>query len=277
MLKLSEVLNRFNLSAQVFYAGDVCGTLAFEQASPLEGHMHLIKQGRLTLRTGDTSAYLIEQPSLVFMARSQPHQLRAQVEAGTQVVCASILYGVGNNNPLANAFPPVLVLPLAEDPRLAFVCTWLFDEAFAELEGRQLAINRLGELLVLQMLRHLVERASLHTGMLAGLAHPQLHKALLAIHGDPARAWSLVELANLAGMSRSKFAELFKAVLGQPPGDYLIEWRLGVAQSLLRQLKPVGLVAHEVGYENASVLARVFRKKIGLTPLEWLERQRELA
>ena len=69
------------------------------------------------------------------MARSQPHQLRAQVEAGTQVVCASILYGVGSNNPLANAFPPVLVLPLDEDPRLAFVCTWLFDEAFAELEG----------------------------------------------------------------------------------------------------------------------------------------------
>lgn len=276
MLKLSEVLNQFNLSAQVFYAGDVCGTLAFEQASPLEGHMHVIKQGRLDIRAGDAWTHVIERPSLVFMARSQQHQLRAQVEVGAQVVCASIVYGVGNNNPLANAFPPVLVLPLDEDPRLAFVCNWLFDEAFAELEGRQLAINRLAELLVLQMLRHLVERASLQTGMLAGLAHPQLHKALLAIHSAPAHGWSLPELASLSGMSRSKFAEEFKAVLGQPPGDYLIEWRLGVAQSLLRQLKPVGLVAHEVGYENASVLARVFRKKLGLTPLEWLERQREL-
>ncbi|HMW70571.1 MAG TPA: AraC family transcriptional regulator, partial [Cellvibrionaceae bacterium] len=116
----------------------------------------------------------------------------------------------------------------------------------------------------------------LQTGMLAGLAHPHLHRALLAIHSNPAHSWSLMELASLSGMSRSKFAEEFKTVLGQPPGDYLIEWRLGVAQSLLQKLKPVGLVAHEVGYENASVLARVFRKKLGLTPLEWLERQREL-
>lgn len=276
MLKLSEVLNRFNLSAKVFYAGDVCGTLGFDQASPLEGHMHLIKQGRLEIQSGTAKTYTIERPSLVFMARSHQHQLRAQVDASTQVVCASIVYGVGNNNPLANAFPALLILPLEDDPRLAFVCNWLFEEAFAELEGRQLAINRLAELLVLQMLRHLVERASLQTGMLAGLAHPQLHKALLAIHGEPAYAWSLAELSSLSGMSRSKFAEEFKTVLGQPPGDYLIEWRLGVAQSLLRQLKPVGLVAHEVGYENASVLARVFRKKLGLTPLEWLERQREL-
>ena len=178
---------------------------------------HLIKQGRLTLRTGDTSAYLIEQPSLVFMARSQPHQLRAQVEAGTQVVCASILYGVGNNNPLANAFPPVLVLPLDEDPRLAFVCTWLFDEAFAELEGRQLAINRLGNCWCCRCCVTWWSAPAYTPACWQALLTPQLHKALLAIHGDPARAWSLVELANLAGMSR-KFAELFKAVLGQPPG-----------------------------------------------------------
>ena len=260
MLKLSEVLNRFNLSAQVFYAGDVCGTLAFEQASPLEGHMHLIKQGRLTLRTGDTSAYLIEQPSLVFMARSQPHQLRAQVEAGTQVVCASILYGVGNNNPLANAFPPVLVLPLDEDPRLAFVCTWLFDEAFAELEGRQLAINRLGNCWCCRCCV---------TWWSAPAYTPACWQALLTLsctrpcwpytetrRGLGAwwnwRTWPVCRAANSPNCSRLYWASrrgLFNRVAP------------GVAQSLLRQLKPVGLVAHEVGYENASVLARVFRKK----------------
>jgi AraC-like DNA-binding protein len=277
MLKLSDVLNRFSLSAQVFYAGDVCGSLNFDQANPLEGHLHLVKQGTLEVHAGQCLSYRVAEPSLVFMARSRKHQLQAQMEPGTQVVCTSILYGAGNNNPLANAFPPLLILPLSQDAQLEFVCQWLFDEAFEQREGRQLAINRLAELLVLQMLRHLVANACLQTGMLAGLAHPQLHRALLAMHGNPAKAWGLEELASLCGMSRSKFAEVFKAVLGQPPGDYLIEWRLGVAQSLLRQLKPVGLVAHEVGYENASILARVFRKKIGMTPLEWLEQQRELA
>jgi AraC-like DNA-binding protein len=108
--------------------------------------------------------------------------------------------------------------------------------------------------------------------MLAGLSHPQLSKVLIKIHEKPEENWNLDSLSNLAAMSRSKFAELFKEVVGQPPGDYITDWRLFVAQGLLKENKSVGLVANEVGYENGSALARVFRKKTGLSPKEWLDK-----
>lgn len=73
-------------------------------------------------------------------------------------------------------------------------------------------------------------------------------------------------------MSCSKSAELFKRTVGQSPGDYVIDWRIVVAQGLLQQDKPVSLVANAVGYENGSALARVFRKKLGMSPKEWLEK-----
>ena len=80
-------------------------------------------------------------------------------------------------------------------------------------------------------------------------------------------------MAEIALMSRSKFAEVFKEVIGQTPNDYLLEWRVSVAQSLLLKGKSVSLVANSVGYETASALSRVFRKKLELSPKEWLELQ----
>jgi len=110
--------------------------------------------------------------------------------------------------------------------------------------------------------------------LLAGLGHPQLSKVILAIQSAPEQPWGLIEMADIALMSRSKFAELFKRIVGQSPGDYVIDWRVIVAKNLLLQGKPVSLVANAVGYENGSTLARVFRKKLGLSPKEWLEQKR---
>ncbi|MFT5807737.1 MAG: transcriptional regulator GlxA family with amidase domain [Moritella dasanensis] len=108
-------------------------------------------------------------------------------------------------------------------------------------------------------------------GLLAGLAHPQVSKVLLAIHDAPERQWGLEEMAALALMSRSKFADVFKHTVGQSPGDYIIDWRIIVAKGLLQKNKPVSLVANAVGYENGSALARVFRKKLGVSPKQWLQ------
>jgi AraC-like DNA-binding protein len=72
-------------------------------------------------------------------------------------------------------------------------------------------------------------------------------------------------------MSRSKFADVFTRTVGQSPGDYLIDWRIIVAKGLLKENKPVAIVANAVGYENGSALARVFRKKLGISPKQWVE------
>ena len=116
-----------------------------------------------------------------------------------------------------------------------------------------------------------MDSGKLTQGVLAGLAHAQLSKVIMAIHQRPEEAWRLEDMMGLAHMSRSKFADEFRQVVGQSPGDYLIEWRVAVAQNLLKRGKPVGWVANEVGYETPSALARVFRKKTGLSPKQWLK------
>jgi transcriptional regulator GlxA family with amidase domain len=131
-------------------------------------------------------------------------------------------------------------------------------------------LDRLIEVVFIQVLRDLMDQQRLQVGLLAGLAEPRLARAINAMHADPARSWTLEDLAATAGMSRARFAVKFREVVGTTPGSYLGEWRLGVAQSLLRQGKPVQLVSDIVGYGSASALSRAFRAQVGRSPKEWV-------
>lgn len=86
------------------------------------------------------------------------------------------------------------------------------------------------EAVLIQVLRHLMESGEIRSGMLAGLGHPKLRHALIAMHETPAREWSLEDLADAAGMSRSGFADAFREIVGSTPGAYLQGWRISVAQ-----------------------------------------------
>ncbi len=251
--------------------------VSFGEAGSDEGHLHLLKRGRLQVMDSPGQATVLAEPSLVFFPRPSVHRLMVDEADQAEIVCASIRYGTGPQNPLANALPSLLVLPLDGLGRLQATVEWLFEEAFAEHSGRQMMMDRLTEVLLIQILRYVVDSGMVAHGMLAGLAHPQLSHAIKAIHADPAKAWPLDELASLCAMSRSKFAEEFRLTVGNSPGDYLIEWRVSVAQGLLKKGKPVGWIANEVGYENASALARVFRKKTGRSPREWLLRREAIS
>jgi AraC-like DNA-binding protein len=92
---------------------------------------------------------------------------------------------------------------------------------------------------------------------------------VILLHEQPATPWSVAELAAAANLSRAGFAELFRRVVGQSPADYLVNWRISLAQKRLREGKPIALIAEEVGYESPSALARAFRRKTGLSPREW--------
>jgi AraC-like DNA-binding protein len=96
------------------------------------------------------------------------------------------------------------------------------------------------------------------------------------MHADPSQEWTLELMARMAGMSRSRFAAAFTDTVGMPPGEYLAQWRIGLAKRLLRRGFALKLVALEVGYGSASALTRAFTHGVGLTPTQWLAGQREL-
>jgi len=109
-------------------------------------------------------------------------------------------------------------------------------------------------------------------GILVGLSDLRLGKAIDGMHKHPEASWSLEQLAQRAGMSRARFAAYFRQVVGMTPFDYLTNWRLGVAQTMLRKGNSLKLVASAVGYANATALTRVFTQRVGMSPSEWLAR-----
>lgn len=104
-------------------------------------------------------------------------------------------------------------------------------------------------------------------GWLAGLNDPSVAAALRAIHAEPARVWRLRELAAQAGLSRTAFAERFRARVGQPPVEYAATWRMRVAARRLREgRRPVSAVAHELGFLSDSAFGAAFRRVHGVAP-----------
>ena len=105
--------------------------------------------------------------------------------------------------------------------------------------------------------------------LLAGLAHPQLARALTALHTQPGHAWDLPSLAATAGMSRSSFAAIFHRVVGTSPADYLARWRMVLAGQWLQRGEPLKQVALQLGYSNASAFSRAFAAHHGQAPRAW--------
>lgn len=267
--RLSALLDRFQLRARVFHAGPLCGISSFEERNAT-GHVHLLRQGALRLTDAQGRHTVVAEPSVLLFPRAATHRLEACDPQGAELVCASVDFGAGDENPLLRALPASLVVPLARLRGLDLTQQLLFAEALNRRCGHEAVVDRLTEVLLVQLLRYAIEQQLVDGGLMAGLADPRLHRALAAVHADPGRAWTLASMAAEAGMSRARFAAHFLRCVGVPPGEYLTMWRLGLARSLLRRGLSLKQVAGDVGYANASAFGRVFARRLGSSPGAWL-------
>ena len=104
-------------------------------------------------------------------------------------------------------------------------------------------------------------------GLLYALADPQLGRAIEAMHADPSRRWTLAELANLAGLSRSIFAQRFRARVGETPMGYLTRWRMTLARDRLQNGRvSLGTIANALGYGSENSFNTAFRRETGCSP-----------
>ncbi len=269
---LSRLLSRFAVTAGVFYTGRICGVHPFG-ADRYRGHLHLIEQGPVDLIDDQGRSQRIEKPTILYMPRPERHTLVADDAQGAKVLCAAVQFGGNDNhNPISESLPSMVKVRLDELDGSAAILGLVANEAFHEQMGAQAAVDRLCELLIIKLLRHCMQAGLTTGGMLAGLADARLAKALAAMHHDPMRAWTLLDLANEAGMSRARFAARFHEVTGTTPADYLTGWRIMVAQKLLRSGRAVKQASTEAGYGSSSALTRAFIRKVGLPPSEWLRK-----
>lgn len=267
---LSLLLTRFTVTAGVFYTGHICGVHGFH-ADENRGHLHVIEQGPVDLVEADGRVRRIDSPTLLFIARPREHRLVADESLGAKVLCATVQFGAGNNNPISASLPVLLAVELGQLEGAVPLLGLVGREAFRAEPGTQVAVDRLCELLIIQLLRHCLREGLTNGGTLAGLSDPRLAKALAAIHAEPMRAWDLADMAAHADLSRARFASRFREVTGQTPADYLAGWRIGLAQGLLNSGRAIKQVSIESGYGSSSAFARAFVRRVGMPPAQWIK------
>lgn len=268
MDRLAAFFDRYSCRVEMFFSGTLCGEAGFDTQSAT-GHLHLIRRGPVHVYAGTQPGLTITEPSLLLYPRLLGHRFVTRKDVGADLVCATVDFGQNDGNPLTAALPAQVLIPLRALPELQPTLDLLFNEAGGMGCGRRAAIDCLFGYLLIQIFRHVLDNGQASVGLLAGLADRRLVRALAAIHDRPETAWSLESLAAMAGMSRARFAVRFREVLGMTAGEYLTRWRIGLARQMLKQGKPVAVVADAVGYGGAASLSRAFKSSTGVTPRQW--------
>ncbi|WP_144630817.1 AraC family transcriptional regulator [Bordetella genomosp. 13] len=160
---------------------------------------------------------------------------------------------------------PKLVLVRGES-RLSVLVQLVIDESRSQRAAREVVLERLLEVLLIEALRSSREAIST-PGLLRGLADARLSVALRSFHEKPDQAWTVALLAKAAAMSRSTFFERFSHAVGLAPMEYVLSWRMALAKGLLRRTKSsVAAVAAQVGYSSASTFTVAFTRHVGVSP-----------
>lgn len=173
----------------------------------------------------------------------------------------------GVTNPLMAALPAVVSLPIRDVETRALLDLFL-AEAGAQRCGSDKVLERLAEVLVIRLMRQQIERGAAEPGVLAGLADPRLSRVISALHEDPGRVWTNADLAAVAGMSLSRFADAFRATVGETPQCYLRRWRMTLARQDMDRGARVQTVARRYGYASSEALARAFHRQFGVNPTD---------
>lgn len=249
---------------------------------------HLMPGDMVLLPTGAPHGLVssLTQPRQPFdhVAAQQAMAAGGQITLGegrihTQILCASYRHNPAVMAPLLGLLPPVLCVPATPaDSVTEHLIHLLAFEVARPRPGAGNVLNRLLDVVLVHVIR-----AWLATGpdevpvsWLAGLRDPVVAAALAAIHSEPARPWTLKDLARQSATSRATLARRFAAVVGDTPVGYLTRWRMDIAAHQLRTTEQsVGTIARGVGYTSEYAFNRAFVRTCGIAPGRYRNQHRD--
>ena len=233
------------------------------------GDPHLMSSGR-DLRVGpEVNTVAPERyPNTVYLGADGPRS--------ASFVCGYLGCDLRPFNPLLAALPRQIHVRGMSTAWLGSFARQVTEESRLNRAGADTVLTRMAELMFIEVLRrHLDDLPPEQTGWLAGLRDEVVGRALTLIHARPAHPWTLADLAREAASSRSSLASRFTELVGQPPMQYLTQWRMQVAANRLVQgSAKVATVGVEVGYDSEAAFSRAFKKATGLAPGAWREARR---
>lgn len=292
---LGEALHALHMSQSSFYLTEF--TAPWGLAMPAGcTNLYLVLEGQLELTVEPSEKILLTTGDLALVLHGEPYRLASDISAPdksppqldteclsprlrlmrqggggelTRFFCGALRFDSPLAYELIRHLPKGLVVRAGDadtQANLLALIQLIEAEAAAMRPGWETVCTRLADILIIQALRGWLADQP-ETGWLGALRDPRLSRAIVAMHREPARPWSLADLAREAVMSRSAFAERFRSQLGEAPMQYLTRARMLQALARLRDSDAgISELAADAGYSSEAAFHRAFRRFTGLTP-----------
>ena len=296
---LTDILKTIRLNAHTYFCSDFAAPWGMEIPHSPEGLFHIVVEGQCWLQQGqDSLPLLLRAGDIVAFPTGGAHWISdslggdklpgpevvsrildgsnpfapadEQQPAQTTLLCGSFSYDTTIKHPFLRDLPCFILISARETPELAWLrnlVTVLADEARTPTPGSQVMTDRLTEVLFIQLMRTNMHANGGQHGYLAALADPQIGAALNLIHAEEHAQWTVERLGDAVALSRSAFTERFARMVGMPPKNYLVNWRMQKARDRLTDSKsPMIDVAETAGYSSEAAFSKAFKQFYGITP-----------
>jgi len=263
--RLSALLEGLAPHISVKHAGGVSATAEFASEQAAFVRLHLITEGRAQLKLADGKSLCLAAPAIAVLRADCGHALiPCADEPPPSFMCVEARFSGPAGAMLLEAFACPLLVPLNEpEADLGLVIRLIAFEVAQPRCGRPALLTRAGDILFIGLLRHLIAHPRTAFGLLNGLADHRIARTLVAMHAAPNMHWTLDDLAQEAGMSRTAFAILFRETMDRTPGSYLAQLRLSIARRAVEQGLGLKRAARESGYASTTALSRALARESG--------------
>ena len=291
----SDILKSVNFRTAVYFKTDLSAPWGMKMEGSQVAQFHLIIRGRCFVKPENSNdPEVLYGGDLVVFPRGQAHWLADQPRSKKvpgQEMLESILgpHQAGENghnkeqttlicghfewtpldHPFFNHLPEMIKLSVSTEQSnlLESMVNIIINEKGSSQPGEDVVVNRLAEVLFIEILRLYTQKTASEPSFLQALVDPKVNQALSIMHQKPEMSWSLASLAKDVGLSRTLFANRFRDLIGQTPIDYLTNWRMIKAKELLRSTtNPMSQIATQVGYTSEVSFHRVFKSRFNTTP-----------
>ena len=197
----------------------------------------------------------------------------------TRFVCGFLACDPRLSEVFLAGLPPMLKVHVVKEPSgqwLEHSIRFSVDEVSGSYAGSGLVLARLSEVLFVETLRRYINALPPdQTGWLAGARDPVIGQALALLHKEPAKPWTISNLARRVGLSRTRLAERFRHFLGESPMAYLAQWRLKLGAEILQATEDsVAEVAAAVGYGSEAAFNRAFKREFDCPPAQFRRKRK---
>lgn len=304
---LADVMKTIHLRATTYFCSDFISPWGMDIQHSPEGSFHIVVKGHCWLKVGmDDDLIALETGDIVAFPTGGAHWLSdhknsarlpgekvlEQVLSGNNpfkgsplinplmssdenlpsstILCGSFSYDSAINHPFLKNLPCFIHIKAKETQELDWLrslVTVLSNESRTPAPGSTVMVERLTEILFIQLLRTYIKQAPKKMGYLAALADPQIGTALNLIHAEQTAYWNVERLGEKVAMSRTSFTEKFTKLVGMPPKNYLVNGRM---QKAKRQLEIGNMVMIEIaeaaGYSSEAAFSKAFKQFFDITP-----------